>query len=116
MSERRSKPEKQRGNDGTEGRPTVQPRWNASSMRHSYANVCSVTSTREEVFLLFGMNRPWQDNQERVTIDLIDRIILNPHTAKRFSVVLKRVIQEYEARFGELRFDERAPEPSGTGS
>ena len=30
-------------------------KWDDSNMRSGYANVCNVTSTREEVVLLFGM-------------------------------------------------------------
>ena len=32
-------------------------KWDDSGMKSSYANVCNVTSTREEVVLVFGMNR-----------------------------------------------------------
>jgi hypothetical protein len=31
-------------------------RWDDSQMQSSYANVCNVASTREEVVLLFGVN------------------------------------------------------------
>jgi len=32
-------------------------------MKNSYANVCNVTSTREEVVMLFGVNRAWNRGQ-----------------------------------------------------
>jgi hypothetical protein len=31
-------------------------KWDDSNMKSSYANVCNVTSTREEVVMLFGIN------------------------------------------------------------
>jgi len=32
-------------------------KWDDSAMKSSYANVCNVTSTREEVVMLFGVNQ-----------------------------------------------------------
>lgn len=74
--------------------------WNDSKMRSTYANVCNVSSTKEEVTLLFGTNSTWHAGQKEVTIDLSDRIILNPHAAKRLSGLLSKVVEEYESRFG----------------
>ncbi len=80
--------------------PTI--RWDDSNMRSSYANVCNVSSTREEVTLLFGTNRAWRAGQQEVGIDLTDRIIVSPFAAKRLSVLLNGVVAEYEKRFGAL--------------
>ena len=77
-------------------------RWNDSNMRSSYANVCNVSSTREEVTLLFGTNSAWRQGQKEVAIDLNDRIILSPHAAKRLQRLLTRVVDEHEKRFGSL--------------
>ncbi len=74
--------------------------WDDSKMRSTYANVCNVSSTREEVTLLFGTNSTWHTGQKEVSISLSDRIILNPHAAKRLSALLNNVINEYETRFG----------------
>lgn len=115
MSERRSKPQMQHKEGKKNAQSAVNAHWNASGMRQNYANICNVTSTREEVSLLFGMTRPWQDKQGQVTVDLTDRIILNPYTAKRFSAVLKRVIREYEARFGEIQLEVGSSDRPGPG-
>ncbi len=80
--------------------PTI--RWDDSNMRSSYANVCNVSSTREEVTLLFGTNKAWRAGQQEVGIDLTDRIIVSPFAAKRLSVLLNGVVAEYEKRFGAL--------------
>ena len=74
-------------------------------MKSSYANVCNVTSTREEVVLLFGMHQAWQSGQKEVTVHLADRIILNPFAAKRLMALLNNVLREYEGRFGVLQVD-----------
>ncbi len=80
--------------------PTI--RWDDSKMRSVYANVCNVSSTREEVTLLFGTNQAWRAGQKEVGIELTDRVIVSPFAAKRLSVLLSGVVAEYEKRFGTL--------------
>lgn len=91
------------------GVPTI--RWDDSNMRSTYANVCNVSSTREEVTLLFGTNQAWRQGQKEVAIDLSDRIILSPFAAKRMHRLLSNVMNEYESRFGKL--DDTADQPEG---
>jgi Protein of unknown function (DUF3467) len=80
-------------------------KWDDSNMKSSYANVCNVTSTREEVVILFGMNQAWNRGQKEVTIQLTDRIVISPYAAKRMSMLLNNVVTEYEKRFGTLNID-----------
>lgn len=80
-------------------------KWDDSAMRSSYANVCNVTSTREEVVMLFGMNQAWNRGQKEVTIQLTDRIVVSPYAAKRLAMLLDGVIKEYENRFGTLNIE-----------
>jgi hypothetical protein len=80
-------------------------KWDDSNMKSAYANVCNVTSTREEVVMLFGMNQAWNRGQKEVTIQLTDRIVISPYAAKRMSVLLTNVVKEYENRFGALNID-----------
>ncbi|MBI2217482.1 MAG: DUF3467 domain-containing protein [Candidatus Rokubacteria bacterium] len=80
--------------------PTV--RWDDSKMKTSYANVCNVASTREEIVMLFGVNQAWHASQREIPIQLTDRIILSPFAAKRLSILLGNVLREYESRFGPL--------------
>jgi hypothetical protein len=87
---------------GTEG---TKLKWDDSNMKSSYANVCNVTSTREEVVMLFGVNQAWNRGQKEVTIQLTDRIIISPYAAKRMSMLLQGVVTEYEKRFGTLNVD-----------
>ncbi len=83
--------------------PTV--RWDGANMQSNYANVCNVTSTREEMVLLFGINQAWHTGQQEVPVQLSNRIILSPHAAKRLSMLLTGVVREYESRFGALGGD-----------
>ncbi|NLD37773.1 MAG: DUF3467 domain-containing protein [Desulfatiglans sp.] len=80
-------------------------RWDDSKMTSTYANVCNVSSTREEVTMLFGTNQSWHTGQPELTVQLTNRIILNPFAAKRLTMLLGNILKEYEARFGELKID-----------
>ena len=80
-------------------------RWDDANMKSAYANVCNVSSTREEVVMLFGVNQAWNRGQKEVTIQLTDRIIVSPFAAKRLSMLLGAVVKEYESRFGVLSVD-----------
>ena len=80
-------------------------KWDDAAMRSSYANVCNVTSTREEVVMLFGINQAWNRGQKEVTIQLTDRIIISPYAAKRLATLLEGVVKEYEKRFGALNVE-----------
>lgn len=76
--------------------------WDHSSMRRVSANACSVSGSREEIIVLFGMNRARHAGQKEVTIQLADRIVMTPLAAKRFAELLNNVIKEYETNYGEL--------------
>ncbi len=76
--------------------------WDGSNMRSTYANVCNVSSTREEVTLLFGTNQNWHAGQKDLTVELSDRMTLNPYAAKRLAVLLTNTMNEYEKLFGAL--------------
>jgi hypothetical protein len=80
-------------------------KWDDTAMKSSYANVCNVTSTREEVVMLFGINQAWNRGQKEVTIQLTDRIIISPYAAKRLASLLEGVVKEYEKRFGTLNVE-----------
>jgi hypothetical protein len=85
-------------------------KWDDSQMKSAYANVCNVTSTREEVVMLFGMNQAWNRGQKEVTIQLTDRIVISPYAAKRLSMLLDGVVKEYEKRFGVLSIEGPSPQ------
>jgi Protein of unknown function (DUF3467) len=80
-------------------------KWDDSNMKSAYANVCNVTSTREEVVMLFGINQAWNRGQKEVTIQLTDRIIISPYAAKRLATLLEGVVKEYEKRLGVLNLE-----------
>ncbi len=93
---------------GNGGQPVATPAeapkvtWDDTNLRSSYANVCNVSSTREEVVMMFGVNQAWERTEGEVKVQLTDRIILSPYAAKRLVVVLQKVMEQYEQRFGAL--------------
>ena len=97
--------------------PTV--RWDDGHMRTSYANACNVVSTREEVVLFFGINQGMRGGGEEIVVQLGDRLMLNPHAAKRLNILLTNVLREHEARFGTIDIETRraaaAEEGAATG-
>jgi hypothetical protein len=80
-------------------------RWEDSKMSNTYANVCNVSSTREEVTLLFGTNQTWHTGQKELVVELHNRVIVSPYAAKRLSLLLNNIIKEYESRFTKLDLD-----------
>jgi hypothetical protein len=80
-------------------------KWDDANMATTYANVCNVTSTREEVTLLFGTNQTLYTGQKEVTVKLNNRLILSPFAAKRLQKLLENVLGQYESRFGQLKID-----------
>ncbi len=86
--------------EATQTAPRI--RWDDSRMQSSYANVCNVVSTQEEVVLMFGINQAWHAGLPEIPIQLSSRIIISPHVAKRLAVLLNNVLREHEARFGSL--------------
>lgn len=79
--------------------------WDDSKMEMSYANVCNVSSTKEEFNLLFGTNQTWTGIQKDIRVSLSNRIILNPYAAKRMAIMLTRAVQQYEEKVGPIKLD-----------
>ena len=93
--------------EGNQSNPKVQ--WDDSGITNSYSNVCNVSSSREEVVLVFGINKAWERGAKDVQVQLTNRLILSPFAAKRLAGLLNNVLQQYETRFGVL-------EPTAPGS
>lgn len=91
--------------------PNANIKWDDSKISSTYANVCNVISSREEVSMMFGMNQKWDQENKELVIELSDRIVLNPFAAKRVSLLLNNVIEQYETKFGEIPLDNEAPVP-----
>ena len=89
-------------NEKPQDQQQLKVRWDNTTMRSSYSNVCNVAGTREEIVLLFGMNQSFNADQNEMTIQLNDRIVLSPFVAKRLAGLLDAVIKDYESKYGTL--------------
>jgi Protein of unknown function (DUF3467) len=76
--------------------------WDDSDARNVYANVAQVKATRDEFMLLFGASQTGHADQNDLRVQLNERIVLNPVTAKRLAIQLNKGIQAYESSFGFL--------------
>lgn len=70
----------------------------------SYANVCRVTGTPEELIIDFGLN-PQPVGVPTDAVRITQRIVTNFYTAKRLLHALTLTLQRHEAAFGVLETD-----------
>ena len=76
--------------------------WNDANMKNLYANATNVIAGREEVIMLLGVNDAWQMGQEKVNVDIAERVMMTPFTAKRLAIMLSATLRAYEAKYGEI--------------
>lgn len=87
--------------------------WDSSQVKSTYANVCNVTGTREEVVLDFGVYHPWEREAGAGGIKLTNRVVLSPFAVKRLAMMLNTLTHEYEARYGKLDLNVNGTTGSG---
>ena len=75
-----------------------------SHIMATYANVCRVTGTPEELIVDFGLNKQVAGTSPE-TIQLTQRIIVNFFTAKRLAAALAMAVARHEQAFGMLETD-----------
>ena len=76
--------------------------WNDTNMKSLNVNATNVVAGREEVMVLLGVNRAWKMNQEKVDVDLAERVVMTPFTAKRLAIMLGATLKAYEAKYGKI--------------
>lgn len=76
--------------------------WNDKEMKSTYINATNVVAGREEVQMLLGMNQAWQMGQDKVNVDLVERVVMSPYTAKRLAFMLSATISAYEKKYGKI--------------
>ncbi len=83
--------------------------WNDTNMKNTYANATNVIAGREEVIMLLGVNNAWQMGQEKVKVDIAERVVMTPFTAKRLAIMLSATLRAYEAKYGNIDIGLTAP-------
>jgi len=89
-------------NDKPQTPQQMKVRWDNTNMQSAYSNVCNVSGTREEIVLFFGMNQNFNADQNEMTIQLSNRIVMSPFVAKRLAALLNNVVKDYETKYGVL--------------
>jgi hypothetical protein len=76
--------------------------------------VYNVSSSHEEVVLVFAMNNAWERDASEVRVKLNSHVILSPFAAKRLTLLLNSVVHQYETRFGVMDLGTgQAEKPAG---
>src|SRR5438067_13244974 len=81
------------------------PQVDISNLKISYANVCRIAQTPNEVIIDFGINPNFFGQILDAPLKLDQRIILSHDAAKRLCLHLTGTIQNYEARYGAIELD-----------
>lgn len=81
------------------------PQVNTDNLRSSYANVCRIAQTPNEVLIDFGINPNFFGNILDEPLRLDSRIIMSHDAAKRLCLHLMNAIQNYEAKYGVIELD-----------
>ena len=89
----------------SDANPTSTPSVDASGLKTSYANVCRIAQTPNEVIVDFGMNPNFFGNILDEPLKLDNRIILSHDAAKRLCLHLTATIQNFESRYGAIELD-----------
>lgn len=84
--------------------------WNDANMKSLYVNATNVVAGREEVMMLLGLNQAWNMGQSKVNVDIAERVVMTPYTAKRLAIMLAATLKAYEAKYGTIDLGlEKAP-------
>jgi len=98
----------------TEEKARSQPVWDTSKAKTLYANAFHAASGREEVVLLFGQSVPAPRGRPEKRLEFMERIVLNPFTAKRLAFQLQDAVRTYELTYGPLDKEPVANEPASS--
>ena len=82
-----------------------QPQIDATNLRTSYANVCRIAQTPNEVIVDFGVNPNFFGQILDEPLKLDTRVVLSHDAAKRLCLHLTATIQNFEARYGTIELD-----------
>jgi Protein of unknown function (DUF3467) len=75
--------------------------------RETYANSVQIRVTVWDFFLVFGTIL--QNSETQVELRSFQGIYLSPQQAKALMALLQQNVTNYEAAFGEIKLDPRAP-------
>jgi len=77
-------------------------RWDSSTAGSNYANVFQLSANRGEIILSFGTKRIRDPETDELVLEVSDRVVLSPSTAKRLLAMLTHAVRDYEWEHGSL--------------
>ena len=81
------------------------PAIDTQELKTTYANVCRIAQTPNEMIVDFGLNPNFFGNILSEPLKLESRVILSHDGAKRLLLHLVNAIQSYEAKYGVIELD-----------
>ena len=63
---------------------------------------CLVFTKMTKIMMLLGLNQAWSMGQAKVNVDIAERVVMTPYTAKRLAIMLAATLKAYEAKFGTI--------------
>jgi hypothetical protein len=81
------------------------PSIDVASLKSTYANVCRIAQTPNEVIIDFGLNPNFFGQILDEPLKLEQRVILSHDAAKRLCLHLTATIQNFEAKYGPIELD-----------
>jgi hypothetical protein len=81
------------------------PQIDTTGIQTTYANVCRIAQTPNEVIVDFGLNPNFFGQILDEPLKLNTRIIFSHDAAKRLCLHLTATIQNFEARYGQIELD-----------
>jgi hypothetical protein len=85
--------------------PDNTPTLDIDNLKTTYANVCRIIPTPNEIIVDFGMNPNFFGPVLSEALKLDSRIIMSPDGAKRLTLHLGSILQAFEAKYGVIELD-----------
>ena len=94
----------------SDGPQQVEVQLDRSNQSTTYVNAFHTAMNADELLLELGLNigRLPGSPENRVRVELTDRLVLSYPTAKRLAGTLAQAITQYEQRFGEIKTDRQS--------
>src|SRR4051794_17439709 len=89
----------------SEANKPAAPQIDSSSLQSTYANVCRIAQTPNEVIVDYGMNPNFFGQMLDEPLRLETRVIMSHDAAKRLCLHLMATIQNYESKYGTIELD-----------
>lgn len=81
------------------------PTIDQAGLKTTYANVCRIAQTPNEVIVDYGMNPNFFGQMLDEPLKLETRVIMSHDAAKRLCLHLMATIQNYESKYGTIELD-----------